>query len=184
MQTKVKLFLADDQVILTEAIKSFLNGMERYQVVGIASNGRDAAEQIPQLKPHIAILDIAIPGLSGMELTKQLKRHYPEIKVILLSQYDDDNYVREALSIGVNGYVLKSMGLSALVEAIEAVHKGGIYLSPKITGYLVGAFNSSDPRPSHKPVMLNALTPREVEILHLIVDGKSIFFYAFDAFIR
>lgn len=173
MLTKIKVFLADDQVILTEAIKSHLTSLGRFDVVGTASDGREAAERIAETKPHVAVLDIAIPGLNGMELAKQIMRYYPGIKIILLSHYDDDTYVREALSIGINGYVLKSTGLSSLVEAIELVYKGGCYLSPKITGYLVGVFNSSDPRPAHEPVMLHALTPREVEILHLIVDGKS-----------
>ena len=169
MMTKIKLFLADDQVILTEALKSHLGGIDRFDVVGSASDGRDAAEQIAQLKPNIAILDIAIPGLSGMELARQIIRYYPAVKIILLSHYDDDTYVREALNIGVNGYVLKSGGLSTLIEAVDAVQKGGVYLSPKITGYLVGVFNSADPRSAHEPAMLNALTPRETEILHLIV---------------
>lgn len=171
--TKVRIFLADDQLILIEALKGSLLATGRYEVVGYATDGRDAVEQIPQLKPQIAILDISIPGLSGIEIAKQIIKYYPETRVILLSHYDDNSYVKDALKIGVHGYVLKTGSFAALIEAIDAVQKGGVYLSPKITGQLVGALNSGEGPLRQTSTALDSLTQREREILELIVEGKS-----------
>lgn len=171
--TKIRIFIADDQLILVEALKGLLVATGRYEIVGIATDGRDAIAQIPQLKPQIAILDISMPGLSGIEISKQILKYYPEVKVILLSHYDDNSYVKEALKVGVHGYVLKTGSFNGLVEAIEAVQKGGVYLSPRITGQLVGAISSGDTALATEGTTLDTLTPREREILELIVEGKS-----------
>lgn len=171
--SKIKIFIADDQLILIEALKGSLLATGRYEIVGIATDGRDAVEQIPQLKPQIAILDISIPGLSGIEISKQILKYYPEIRIILLSHYDDNSYVKDALKIGVHGYVLKTSSFASLLEAIEAVQKGGVYLSPKITGKLVGALNSGEGELREATTALDSLTQREREILELIVEGKS-----------
>lgn len=171
--TKVNLFIADDELILIEALKGSLIATGRYEVVGTATDGRSAVEQIPQLKPQIALLDISIPGLNGIEISKQILRYYPEIRIILLSHYDDTSYVKEALKAGVQGYVLKTSSLNKLQEAIEVVYKGGIYLSPRITGQLVGAFNSGEDLKHETLTAADSLTQREREILALIVEGKS-----------
>lgn len=171
--SKVRIFLADDQLILTEALKGSLLVTGRFDVVGIATDGRDALEQIPQLKPHIAILDISIPGLGGIEIAKQIIKYYPEIRVILLSHYDDHSYVKEALKIGVHGYVLKASSFNSLLEAIDAVQKGGVYLSAKITTQVVGALNSGTGPLHERETVLDSLTQREREILELIVQGKT-----------
>ncbi len=170
---KVSLFIADDELILIEALKGSLLATGRYEIVGTATDGRQAVEQIPQLKPQIALLDISIPGLNGIEVSKQIIRYYPETRVILLSHYDDTSYFKEALKAGVHGYVLKTSSFNALQEAIDAVYKGGIYLSPKITSQLVGVFNSGEDRTQETLTMLDSLTQREREILALIVEGKS-----------
>jgi DNA-binding NarL/FixJ family response regulator len=170
---KVKIFIADDQLILIEALKGSLIATGRYDIVGVAIDGRDAIAQIPQLKPDVAILDISIPGLSGIEISKQIIKYYPEVRVILLSHYDDNSYVKEALKAGVHGYVLKTGSFNALLDAIESVQKGGVYLSPKITGQLVGAFNSGETALTVTDTALDSLTQREREILELIVEGKS-----------
>lgn len=171
--TKIKIFIADDQLILIEALKGSLLATGRYEIIGFATDGRDAIAQIPQLKPNIAILDISIPGLSGIEISRQIIKYYPETRVILLSHYDDNSYVKEALKVGVHGYVLKTSSFVSLLEAIEAVQKGGVYLSPRITGQLVGAINSNDNSLAATNTALDTLTPREREILELIVEGKS-----------
>lgn len=171
--SKVKIFIADDQLILVETLKGSLLATGLYEIVGVATDGRDAVEQIPQLKPQIAILDISIPRLTGIEIAKQILKYYPEIRIILLSHYDDNSYVKEALKIGVHGYVLKTSAFASLLEALDAVHKGGVYLSPKITGKLIGAMNSEGGELRESATVLDSLTQREREILELIVDGKS-----------
>jgi|JI10StandDraft_1071094.scaffolds.fasta_scaffold16201_7 DNA-binding NarL/FixJ family response regulator len=171
--TKIRIFIADDQLILIEALKALLMATGRYEIVGTATDGRDAIAQIPQLKPQVAILDIAIPGLSGIEIAKQMLKYYPEVRVILLSHYDDSSFVKDALKVGVHGYVLKTGSFNSLIEAIEAVQKGGAYLSPRITGQLVGALHSGKNILHTGETALDRLTPREREILELIVDGKS-----------
>ena len=171
--TKLRLFLADDEQILLEALKTTLMGMERYTIVGTATDGRDAADQIAESKPDIAILDIAMPNLNGIEIAKRLIQYYPKVHIILLSGYEDEDYVREALKIGVRGYVLKTSPLSALIEAMETVQKGGVYLSPRISGKLVEAFSSGCHGIRGVDLKFDSLTDREREVLSLIVAGKT-----------
>lgn len=172
--TKIKVFLADDHMIFTEALRISLSKTEHCEVLGVACNGRDALEQIAELRPDIAVLDISMPGIDGIELTRQVCRYYPQTKLILLSSYDDDKYIKDALQAGVKGYVLKSEPHHALVDAIEAVARGEFFLSSQITSQIIGAFNSRSSVPEAGiQTKFDTLSDREREILRLITEGNT-----------
>lgn len=172
--TKIRVFLADDQAILTEALKTSLSTVSHIDVVGTAFNGRDAMDQIALLKPDIGVLDISMPGLDGLEISRQVNKYYPQTQIILLSSYDDDRYVKDAIQAGVRGYVLKTASHHSLVDAIEAAVRGEIYLSPQITSQIIGNQLVEKKVPDAElKTRFDLLSDREREILRLITEGKT-----------
>jgi DNA-binding NarL/FixJ family response regulator len=170
----IRIFLADDHLMVREGIKSIIVKSEDYVVIGEASDGRNALENIDRLKPDVAILDIAMPLMTGIEVARQLKKYSPDIKVIILSQYDDDEYIKELLLIGIDGYILKENASDDLSKALEEVVKGNKYLSPQVTTKVVTGF-TPDRSGDRKDVVtrFEQLTNRETEILKLIAEGKT-----------
>ena len=172
--TKTRIFLADDHLIFAEALKQALDRVDYIEIAGIACDGREAIGRIAELKPDIAVLDISMPGLDGIEITRQVTRYYPETRIILLSSYDDDKYVKEAIQAGVKGYVLKSASQTALIEAIDAVSKGEFYLSSQITSLLIGTLSgNAKSSEAHVQTKFDQLSDREREVLRLITEGKN-----------
>jgi DNA-binding NarL/FixJ family response regulator len=161
-------------MIFAEALRISLTKTDHFEIVGVACNGREALDEIAQLKPDVAVLDISMPGLDGIELTGQICRYYPHTKVILLSSYDDDKYIKDAMQAGVKGYVLKSASHHTLVDAIDAVTRGEFFLSSQITSLLMGQF-SSPTRIVGEGIQtkFDTLSGREREILRLITEGKT-----------
>lgn len=161
------VFLADDHVLIREALKSMLQ-QAGFTVVGEASDGRAAAEMCDKLGPEIAVLDIAMPVMNGIDATREILRRRPGASVILLSMYYEDGYVLAALRAGVKGYVLKQNAASTLLQAIEAVTRGEVYLSPRISQAVVKAYLSSAEGPA------DPLSSREREVLQLIAEGRTL----------
>ena len=161
-----RIVLADDHALVRQGIKSLLE-REGMQVVAEASDGQQAVRQSESLNPDIAVMDIGMPILNGMDAARELSRACPKTKAILLTQHDEDQYVSEALGAGVKGYVLKSQVASDLVHAIQQVMRGQVYLSPGISGAVLAAYRSKADRPS------DPLTARERQVLQLIAEGKS-----------
>lgn len=177
---QVNIFLADDHSIVREGVKLILSQIEGYNVVGEADDGRKALEAIEQIMPDVAVLDISMPSMTGIDVARELKRVHPEIKIIILSQYDNDEYVAEVLAIGVDGYILKQDVSNALHDSIKVIIKGHNYLSPQVTTRVLEDYRSmtSDSRDEpqdddqlHSPY--RALTKREREILKLVSEGKK-----------
>jgi DNA-binding NarL/FixJ family response regulator len=162
----IRVILADDHVLVRQGIKSVLE-REGLQVVAEASDGQEAVRQAQALTPDIVIMDIGMPTLNGMDAARELSRSCPKAKSILLTQHDEDQYVSEALSAGVKGYVLKSQVASDLVQAIQQVLRGQVYLSPGISAAVMAAVQSKGQRPA------DPLTARERQVLQLIAEGKS-----------
>jgi two-component system, NarL family, response regulator NreC len=162
----VKLLLADDHGLVREGFRALLE-REGYQIVGEASDGREAVCLAGQLKPDVAIMDLSMPLLNGIDATRQILRTSAGTKVIILTMYTEDQYVLEALRAGVAGYLLKTKAAKDLVQAIRQVSKGTVYLSPEVSKALVEAYRS-DTKPSSPP-----LTPREREVLQLVAEGKT-----------
>jgi two-component system response regulator NreC len=172
---KIKIFLADDHEILREGLKLILEKVPRYEIIGESGNGRDALEKIEQLQPDLVILDISMPGMTGIEVTTQIKKYNPQISVIALSRHDSVEYLNKLLKSGANGYIHKSEAGRALLSGIEAVLNGDTYLCPKMTSMLVSDYiTPMDIKKKSKGMdSFTQLTEREKVILKLIAEGKS-----------
>ena len=168
---KIRVFLADDHMILRESLVILLSQQETIEVVGAAGDGQEAYRKILELKPDIAVLDISIPRLNGLDLAEKLKIELPEVKVVILTMHKSGEFVSKALCAGVRGYVLKDNALEELIECIELVSERKIYLSQDITGIVVDGFVSKSRENSEAGE--NAASPREKEILQLLAEGNS-----------
>ena len=162
----VRIFLADDHVVVRQGLKALLE-REGFQVIGEASDGYTALQLIPSLNPDVAVIDVAMPLMNGIEIAQQLLKASPKVKSIVLTQHDEDQYVKAALRAGVRGYVLKGQAGTDLVQAIHHVMRGRMYLSPGISQVVVEAFlNKTELAPE-------PLSSRERQVLQLIGEGKS-----------
>ncbi len=169
---KIKVFLADDHAILREGLKHILNADPSVEVVGEAADGQSAFEKIEQLKPDVVVMDISMPSMTGIEAARKLRKYDPEIKIIMLTRHDNEEYVDQLLKYGIHGYVLKDDAGDDLIRALEAIRKNETYLSPRITKKLMTDYGRpSRPREGAGPFSL--LTNREREILKLIAEGKT-----------
>ena len=162
----IKVVLADDHVLVRQGLKSLLE-REKLQVVAEASDGQEAVRYSESLHPDIAVVDISMPTLNGIDAVRAMSRSCPKTKTILLTQHEEDQYIREALEAGVRGYVLKSQAANDLVHAIQEVCRGSIYLSPNISRAVVEAYLSKTQDPA------DPLSARERQVLQLVGEGKS-----------
>lgn len=161
-----RIVLADDHVLVRQGLKSLLE-REHFQVMAEASDGQDAVRLIESHHPDIAIMDISMPTLNGIDAARGLARSAPKTKVILLTQHEEEQYIHEALEAGVKGYVLKSQVANDLIQAIRQVCRGEFYLSPGISRAVMEAYRNKSERPA------DPLTVRERQVLQLIAEGKS-----------
>ncbi len=168
----IKVFLADDHKMFREGLNAQLNGMEDIDVVGEASDGREAVRMIEEFKPDIAVLDVAMPLLNGIEATRHILKPLPNVKIVILSMHADHIYVKEALKAGASGYLLKEESFIHLVEAIKIVLDGKVYLSKSIEEVMVEDFIKQI-RHGDMDKLNDPLTDREREVLQLIAEGKT-----------
>ncbi len=170
----MKVLLVDDHCIFREGLKSCLAEETSFEVVGEADNGHDAIEKTRELRPDLVVMDIAMPGLNGVDATRRIIRSedVDVPKLLVLSSYSDPEFVTEVLRVGASGYVLKNAAFDELVSAIETVMKNKVYLSPEIAGMVVDVHVREDASVGGEQSGLFAmLTDREREILQLIADG-------------
>lgn len=168
---KTRILLADDHEIVRQGLRSLLEN-DGFEICGEFSNGREAVDGVKQLKPDVAILDISMPELNGVEATQQIARQFPDSPVIVMTMHDSEELARRVLEAGARGYVLKSDAARDLTQAVKSVLKGQPFFSGKISemllrGYLDGG-RSAQPESS-----LPSLTPREREVVQLLAEGKS-----------
>lgn len=169
--SRVRILLADDHAVLREGLRMVLEREPDFQVVVEASDGQEAVEKTRMLRPDLVLMDIAMPRMNGVEATRRIKRHCPETKVVVLTQYDDRTYVLPILQAGADGYILKQSDSQDLVEGIRAVLRGEASLSPPVARQLVDLV-TSEPKPGPEAPEA-ALTDREREVLILIAEGYS-----------
>ena len=165
----IRVMLADDHRVLRESLKLLLeqNGCE---VIGEASTGEEALGIAAKMRPQVLVMDLEMPGLGGLAITHRIVKLSPAPRVLILSAYDDEEYVIEALTrAGAGGYLLKSDGVGELINAVRAVHAGKRYLSPSVAPILLGRLQSPNPA---RPI-LDLLTRREREVLRLIGQGAT-----------
>lgn len=162
----LRVLLADDHVLVRDGIKVTLeaNGLT---IIGEASDGREAVKMVRELKPDVAVFDVSMPGLNGVDAARIALKETPGVKVVLLTVHTENEYVDEALRAGVSGYVLKKQATADLLKAIDEVSQGNIYLSPGISRAVMEAFRSGTQLASR------TLTAREREVLQLIAEGKT-----------
>ncbi|AFM41572.1 response regulator containing a CheY-like receiver domain and an HTH DNA-binding domain [Desulfosporosinus acidiphilus SJ4] len=168
---KIKVFLADDHKILRESLLILLQQENDIEIIGEAPDGQMALQEILRLKPDIAILDISLPRLNGLEVAERIKRDCPEIKVIILTMHKNEEFVARAYQSQVSGYVLKDNALEELLKAIRIVQLGGIYLSTDITSTVVAGFVKNFNLKKGEPDEL--ISSREREIIQLLAEGNS-----------
>jgi DNA-binding NarL/FixJ family response regulator len=165
-----RVLLADDHMLVRLGFHWLLRGLEGVEVVAEAGDGRKALELIRNLRPDVALVDIAMPGLNGLELTAKVAAECPDTRVIVLSAHDSEDYVLQAVQAGVSGYLLKNSDLPELEAALRAARRGETYLCAAASGHLTAHL-----RRGGGPVVTrhDSLTPRQREILQLIAEGHS-----------
>jgi DNA-binding NarL/FixJ family response regulator len=182
MEDKLKILLVDDQVLITESLRTFLsNYANDMKVVGIAQNGKEAIEITEDQHPDVILMDVLMPGMGGVEAVQAIKSKYPEIKIIMLSTYDEDEFVRAALLAGASGYLLKDISPTELITAVRALKNNIIQISPEIARHMVQQkYNSKEKSARDADLFsgvaeslpwLNTLTNREREIFVLMTTG-------------
>lgn len=167
------VLLVDDHKIMRDGIKAILRSEPDFHVVGEAANGVDAIQFCRAHNPALVLMDIRLEGLNGVEATTEILRHCPEAKIIILSMFDDETAVVGAIRGGARAFVLKKASDSDLIDAMRAVAKGGSYLSPQVSDKLLMRIQRGDMHQSSVPAVLEALTPRELQVLRLIAEGKT-----------
>ncbi len=169
--SKIKILIADDHKILRQGIRSLLASQLDIEVIGETSDGPETLKETFRLKPDVVLMDIGMPNLNGFEATRQIKKKLPEVKILILTMYRDDEYVLQALHSGASGYVLKDVAVEELVSAIRAVYNNQYYLCPSISRSVIEASLGKTERAEKEPYTL--LTSREREILQLIAEGYT-----------
>lgn len=165
---KIKIMIVEDHTIVREGIRELLARNPSFEVVGEAEDGMEAIKLAPKVMPDIILMDISMPNLDGLSATKEIKKRYPNFKVLILTIHDSEEYIYQILKYGADGYVLKEAAYDELVSAIEAVMRGKKFLSPSISGEVINRY-VRQPRPQKNP--LDTLTQKEREILTLIAEG-------------
>jgi len=168
----INILIADDHAVVREGTRQILEQEPDLKVVAEASDGEEAVQMAQKYKPDVAIIDIAMPKLDGIEATKQIKALYPTIAVLILSAYDDDQFVFSLVEAGAAGYLLKSVRGKELVDAVRAVHAGESVLHPTIARKVLNRFAPASPKTAEKKPM-EVLTEREMEVLILATRGLS-----------
>lgn len=170
--TPIRLLLADDHAVIRAGLRLVLERQPDFKVLGEAADGREAVAQASELRPDVAVLDLAMPNLNGIEATRQITASLPSVQIVVLSMHSDEEYVLRALKAGARAYVLKESAESDLISAIRAVHAGKSFFSPAVSRMLVEDYvrqlQDRDLDDSY-----DLLTPREREILQLVAEGKS-----------
>jgi DNA-binding NarL/FixJ family response regulator len=163
---RLRVLVADDHIMVRHGLKAIME-RDGLDVVGEAADGHEASRLAKELHPDVAVLDLAMPLLNGLDAARQIVQVSPKTKTILLTMYTEDQYVMEALRAGVRGYVLKSQAPSDLIQAIREAYQGTIYLSPGVSRALVEAYLAKTDIPP------DPLTPRERQVLQLVAEGKT-----------
>jgi DNA-binding NarL/FixJ family response regulator len=164
---KIRVLIADDHTIVRQGICSLLKSRDDMSVVGEASTGKEAIEKVEALRPDVALLDISMPILNGLEATRCIRRDYPDCKVLVLTMHENKESVRQVLQAGASGYVVKKSAASQLFDAINAVSKGEAFFSPSISKMLLDGYMEAAGTPDEP------LSFREREILQLVAEGHT-----------
>jgi len=170
--TKTRVLLAEDHTIVRKGLCALLDAEPSIEVIGEAQDGREALLKAEQLHPDIVLMDISMPGLNGLEATRQIKKRFPEVKVLILTVHSDEEYIRQILRAGASGYLVKQAAPNELISAIEAIQRGESYLSPSVSKKVVQEYVQHAAGAAEED-SYERLTDREREVLQLIAEGNS-----------
>jgi len=171
----IRLLLVDDQTLISQGLKTMLELESDLQVVGIAENGKAAVQQAAELRPDLVLMDVRMPVMDGRAATRAICQQFPDVKVLVLSTFDDDQYISDSIRAGAKGYLLKDMPVEELVQSIRLAHRGYTQMSPGLMEKLLTSTTDSNTSPKGDSPSrdLTLLTPREQEVLRLIGDGST-----------
>jgi DNA-binding NarL/FixJ family response regulator len=170
----LRIFLADDHEVVRLGLRTLLENETGWKVVGEASNGRDAVEQIRELRPDVVVMDLSMPQLNGLEATRQILRDAPKTAVMILSVNESEDIVHEVLSAGARGFMLKSDAGKDLLVAVEGLHQGRPFFSARVADYVLQHYHKRGAgAPETIATPSSTLTAREREVLQLLVEGQS-----------
>ncbi len=172
MKKKIRVLIADDHTIVRKGLCALLDGDKEIEVVGDAENGREAIKKVEQVQPDIVLMDITMPGLNGLETTRQLKKRHPKTKILILTMHDNEEYIFETLRAGASGYLVKRTAPEELISAIHAVNRGESFLSPSISKRVIEGYIRVGQSEQEEDEAFEKLTDREREVLQLIAEGR------------
>ncbi|MFA9463798.1 MAG: response regulator [Velocimicrobium sp.] len=175
----IKVLIVDDQEIVREGLKMILSLHQEIEIVGEAMNGQDLIEKLTQVIPEVILMDIRMPVMDGIEATRRVKQAYPQIKIIILTTFDEDEYIFQVLKNGADGYILKDSSSKEITNSIITAYEGSVLLNPRIASRVVSALNQRneavclDSSIGRGCEILSELTQRETEVVKHIMQGKS-----------
>lgn len=169
---KIRVLIADDHALVREGIAAFLKLCDDIEVIAEASDGIETLEKAKKFRPDIILMDVNMPKLGGLEATLEIKKTNPEIKILVLTQYEDKEYISRFLKAGVSGYLLKKAVGSDLITALRSVSRGEVYLHPSITSGIVAGYLDIEKKPETE-TLYEKLTDREKQVLKLIAEGYT-----------
>jgi two-component system response regulator NreC len=169
---KIRVFLVDDHTVVRQGLRRILESDEEIEIVGEAGDGRTAIDLVQKVRPHVVVMDVAMPELNGIEATRQILKRVEGAKVLVLSMHGDDVYVRQALKAGARGYLLKDSEDLDLIKAVKAIRAGGSFFSPPVSKVVLSGY-LGDKVDGDAEDSVARLTDREREVLQLIAEGKT-----------
>ena len=170
---KIRVLLADDHTVVRQGLRVLLEAEMDITVVGEASSGREAVQMTKKLLPDVVIMDIAMPSLNGVEATRQITKEVPTAKLLILSSYNDDEYVHQVTGAGATGYLLKQTAATDLIKAVRETRNGNAYFSPAISKRLMERYREAVLSGAPVRKQTDLLTSREAEVLQLIAEGRA-----------
>jgi len=170
---KLRILIADDHGLVRRGARAVLHSRHGWRVVGEAANGREAVDMAIELKPDVAVVDIGMPELDGVEVTRQIRKAVPDTKVLVLTMHESDHMVRRALEVGACGYLLKSDLTECLTKAVKAIADGKRFVTPKVSEIVLDGFLKTRSEHLRGERRGTRTTPREIEIIRLLAEGKS-----------
>ena len=168
---KIKVLVVDDQTILAEGIKSVLETDKGIEIVGVATDGFEALELVKDCNPHVVLMDIRMPNMNGVVATQRIKNEYPDVEVIILTTFDDSDYILNAINNGASGYLLKDIGSTALIDAVKNAYAGDTILPAKIAKRIADAAKNVSTDREFRLKRAFGLSEREVEIALMVYEG-------------
>jgi DNA-binding NarL/FixJ family response regulator len=171
MVKPMKILLCDDQAVIRDGLEMLLNLEKDFQVVGAAQDGAEALDLAAQKQPDLILMDLKMPIMNGIEATREIRKRFPNIKILVLTTYDDDEWVFDAIRAGAAGYLLKDTPRQKIVEAIRGTLEGKTFVDPAVAGKLLNQVTTNQTQPAS--ILKTKLTERELDVLHQLAKGMT-----------